>query len=319
MRQREIIAIEKRKAKKKAKLLKEKEKKKAKERKKKERKKEKLRKKRELVRKRKIRIYKKRVYKEKKAEKLKALKEKGDRLGRFRIIITENGDRIETLSKPKTLLAAFEEYNNIISENRKNVIGYKRFKRVGKINSCEVITLDYEILIVENVSKPENVYTTSFREEGGKYIESKVVDSDKHVILAKDKWLVPELYSVYGFNPNDKKTGKWVYDNIILKNLSKTNTKMVSQFKQRVLVQDGNDLDLVTCKYVEEAEILYKCIEEYGKNEKNLTFLKKIPTALSQRFNKKVIDKTGWNKRMLSVAKHVVIQPLEEYRNVSQA
>ena len=314
MRQREIIALEKRKAKKKAKRLKEKEEKKAKERKKKEREKEKLRKKRLLIRKKKASIYNKKRRREKKEERLRQLKENGDRKGCFRIIITESGKRVKTLSKAGTLLDAYEKYNNFISENSSNVIGSKKYIMADNKKTNEVNELDFEILLVENVGS-DNVYKTSFRENGGKYVESKIVDSNKHVILAKNRWLIPEYYSVYGYNPiNDRKPGKWIYDNLIKKDLSPLSIKIISQLNQRIIIQNGDDINIVTCRYIEDAEILYNEIEEHGKDEKYIVFMKKVPKNLVQKFNKKIKDKTGWGKKMCSAGKHITIVPSVEHK-----
>lgn len=120
MRQREIIALEKRKAKAKAKREKEKLEKKEKEKKKKRAEIERRKKKNKEKSLKKKRIYEKKVRQKKKEEMIEKLKASGDRLGYFRIIITEGGERVKTLSRARTLLDAYEKYNSYISENKES-------------------------------------------------------------------------------------------------------------------------------------------------------------------------------------------------------
>lgn len=315
MRQREIIALEKRKAKAKAKREKEKLEKKEKEKKKKRAEIERRKKKNKEKRLKKKRIYEKKVRQKKKEEMIEKLKASGDRLGYFRIIITEGGERVKTLSRTRTLLDAYDQYNSYISENKESVIGPKKYINVNGGKPYDVNTINFEILLVENVGEG-NTYKTSFREEGGKYVESKIVDSEQHVILAKHMWMVPEYYTVYGYNPiNDKKTGKWIYDNIVMHDISKIDHEMVILFNQRILVQRNDDIDIVTCRYIEDAENLFNHIRLVAQKEKNITFLEHVPQNVAYRLNKKIEEKTGWGKKMLIFnAKHVSIVPQVEHK-----
>lgn len=320
MRQREILAAEKRKAKKKAKLLKEKEAKKAKEKKKKEREKAKLSKKRAEKRRKKRLIYIKKRYAEKRKEQLIKLKEAGDRVGNFRIIITESGKRVKSLARPKKLLEAYDIYNKLIEENKDNSIGFKKYIKTGGRMCYDANELHYEILLVENVSKEENVYKTSFREDDGKFVESKIVDSNTHVILAKHDWYIADTFAVYGFNPmKDKKTGKWILDNILMKDLSKENTKIVYTLNHRVLIQSDNNLDIITCTFFEDAERLHNDLERNSDNSKYIIFAKKVPRNMVPIFNKKIKDKTGWCHGAVRNCAHVNLVPSVEHKSVFQA
>lgn len=315
MRKREIIALEKRKAKAKAKCEKERLKKKEKERKKRRAEIERRKKKNKEKRRRKTRIYQRRVYRRKRAEMLAALKATGDRLGYFRIMITEGGGRVRTLSKSRTLLDAYKQYNSYISENKDSVIGCKKYINVNGGKPYDVNTVDFEILLVENVGEGKT-YRTSFREEGGKYVESRVVDSDRHVILAKHMWMVPEYYTVYGYNPiNDKKSGKWIFDNIVMRDIDKIDHEMVVLLNQRIVVQRNDGIDIVTCRYIEDAKNLFNHIRLAAKGKKNITFVERVPRNLAYRLNRKIEEKTGWGGKMLVYnAKHVAIVPQAKHR-----
>lgn len=315
MRQREIIALEKRKAKEKAKREKEKAKIKEKKRKERQRELEKQKKRNRERRLKKKKIYEKKRRAELKAKKIAEMEARGDRKGNFRIIITESGTRVKTIGIHKTLLDAYENYNTLVSENVENVIGYKKFISVKNGNPYDVNLLDFEILLVENVGE-ENVYRTTFKEEGGKYVESVITDSDRHVILAKNQWRIPEYYVVYGYNQiKDKKSGKWIFDNLIANDLGKVDHKVIILFNQRLIIQGNDNFDIITCRYIEEAKLLFNDLKERLSSRDDVMFVGKVTLNMAYRLNAKIEEKTGWGEKMIvHSGKRIKIVPQVEHR-----
>ena len=117
-------------------------------------------------------------------------------------------------------------------------------------------------------------------------------------MIAKKDWYIPETYNVYGYNPvTDRKTGRWIFDNIINKNCCMDNIKNVFMCENKLIVQYTSDIDFVVCKSKEECRRLYNGLEEnIGENRKTVFFNNELAKGMRSWLYDIIEEKTGWRR-----------------------
>jgi hypothetical protein len=294
-RERKALKEQKEKEREKKKKLKEKEKKKA------ETKKRILKKKREKYKPIHIKNLRKRqnkrAYKKRRKKELEEHKLKGDVQGYYRIMIMKNHQFVKELSHSWWMLTAYEKFNKYIEDNNKGVICEKIL--VQSQNGYDPLL--NEILLLKKIDPTIDNGVREIRNEYGIFEENIILDNNNYAIIAKDKWFIPETYHVYGFNPiTDRKTGRWIYDNLINKDCSKENLKLVYMCHNKLIIQYNNDIDLVICNNDNECLRLYNKLEqETPKKNKYVMYTAYIADSRISWLYDLIQEKTGWNRNMI--------------------
>lgn len=269
---------------------------------KKERKKEKKREenliKRMKHKKHKKKIYNRRQYKKYRKKFLAQKKKEGDRYGFFRLFLTRNKVSIKYLGFSYWMNRSLKRMEEYINENRKDVLCPKLVTRSSNekrhlYNKKRLHPIKYEIVLVEKIPEGEN-NERRFRNENGTFITNRTNKPD-YAIVTKMDWYIEEKYKVYGYNHlRDRKTCRWILDNIILKNDCRNNVKRLFVYRNTLIVQYDSDFDMIICKSQFEAARLYEVIRKNVKS-KYILFTGKLARNLSYKMKQKIVDKTGWD------------------------
>ena len=174
----------------------------------------------------------------------------GDVYGFYRIVLTKDYKQYDELSYSWWMLTAYDKFNKYIEKNNKNVICEKI---IAQSNMYDAKPVKYEILLLKKIDPETDNGVRELRNEEGMFVENVITNRDKYAIIAKSDWFIPETYNVYGYNPvTDRKTGRWIFDNIINVNCNKYNLKNVFMCDNKLIVQYDNDFDFVLCKRMSE-------------------------------------------------------------------
>ena len=222
----------------------------------------------------------------------------GDAYGFYRIVLTKNYNQFDELSYSWWMLTAFKKFNKYIEENREGVICEKQ---IAQSNIQDNEPVKYEILLLKKIDPEVDDGVRSFRNEAGMFIENKIANNTKYAIISKADWYIPETYNVYGYNPvSDRKTGRWIFDNIINKDCCRENTKNVFMCDNKLIVQYDSGLDFVLCKNSSECLRLYNGLEHaMGKKNRFVIFSSYLVDARKSWLYNELEKKTGWNREKL--------------------
>jgi hypothetical protein len=196
------------------------------------------------------------------------------------------------------MLTAYGKFNKYIEENRKDVICEKIISQSNKQDNEPV---KYEILLLKKIDPDLDDGVRELRNDEGLFIENRITNNEKYAIIAKADWFIPETYNVYGYNPiSDRKTGKWIFDNLINVNCDKYNIKNVFMCDNKLIIYRDSDFDFILCKNKQECLRLYNDLESnLDKRNKFVIFSNYITEARKPWLYNELEKKTGWNRETL--------------------
>lgn len=239
-----------------------------------------------------------RAYRKIKKARLAEHYRKGDVHGYYRIVLTKDYQQIKELSPSWWLLTAYDKFNKYVEENNHDVICEKTIVQ-SVTNKTEPVK--YEILLLKKIDPDADNGVREHRNEFGMFVENKIKNNNKYAIIAKSDWYIPETYNVYGYNPvSDRKTGRWIYDNIINKDCTKENLKNVFMCHNKLIIQYTTDIDFVICKNADECLKLYNALQaETPKKNKYVIYSAYIAQGRISWLYDLIEEKTGWNRNMI--------------------
>lgn len=239
-----------------------------------------------------------RAYLKRREVELAERRKNGDVFGYYRIILAKNHKMTKELSPSWWMGTAYQKYNDYIEENRRGVICEKR---IAQSNIQDGEKVKYEILLLKKINPEEDDGVRNIRSEGGVFIENRITNNEKYAIIAKSDWYIPETYNVFGYNPvSDRKTGRWIFDNIINKDCCRENIKNVFMLDNKLIVQYDGDVDFILCKNTEECMRLYNGLEgEMDKKNKFVFFTNTLVEARKSWLYNLLEEKTGWSRDVL--------------------
>lgn len=235
----------------------------------------------------------KKIVKKKKkyTRKKKVLKKK---LEPYRIIISSQNKVMVSVFYTMHKDNAIQTFNKIISENKKIV----RFPIKYSSRDHKLIESKYEIILLRK-KKEEDLVDPMLRNEFGQLV-SHSTNSSKMVIYKKEPYLMEESFWVYGFNPkSQRKDYNYILNQIVLNGLEKVKypQKTVYIYKNKLIIENENDFDLIICKCYNDSIRLYNEIEKdvIKMKFKSVFFISEPKGAIVQRIENKLIEKTSWN------------------------
>lgn len=225
-------------------------------------------------------------------------KAKGDNYNYYKIVLTKDYEQTKMLTSAWWLLTAYEKFYKLIEENHKGVICEKRIIQSDVANAKPFKT---EILLLKKIDPNVDNGIRHIRNKEGIFVENKIITNKNYAIIAKDDWYIPETYNVYGYNPiTDRKTGRWIYDNIINKDCCKDNIKIVFMCFNKLIIQYNTDLDFVICKNSDECLRLYNGLQQATpQSNKYVFYTSYIPKNRKSWLYDKLEEKTGWNRNAI--------------------
>lgn len=210
----------------------------------------------------------------------------------WHIILTSQGKQLEDLYYTNTEEKVNKKFNKMLADNKKNV----RFPIRCLICEHYVYEADYELVIIKR--KENDPTSKEVRDDNGNIIEYSS-SSDNWIIYDRAPYDVEETFWVYGFHPKmQRKDYNWIYDNFIKKDKdNKSNLRTVAIFKNKLLIDGSEKLEMVICKNKSDCIRMYNEIENDVKKGKikNVIFMGDVWESKSRKFwYDKVADLTHW-------------------------
>lgn len=223
----------------------------------------------------------------------------------YKIVACRNGKQIKYIGKYVDAESAYSKINELLDNNKKIIFP-------SKITHADKIKDDkFEYLILERKTS-DNVVL--LRNDIGKLVEQKT-NSENWVIYDKFKYDVEETFWVWGYNnKSERKTFKWIYDNILIGNLmSEYDIIRVLLYKNKIIFKDDDEnLDMVFCKSISDAIRFYNLLQEWIKKDKikQIFFLGQYNDISEKRrqLENQIMKLTGWSKKkiqMSSTSEHI--------------
>lgn len=236
-------------------------------------------------------------YKKKRAKELAERYKRGDVYGFYRIVITKNYEQVKELSYSWWMLNAYDKFNKYIKDNNEDVICEKIIAQSNIQNEAPIVN---EILLLKKINPEEDNGVRELRNEYGTFIEHKIINNSKYAIIAKSPWYIPETYNVYGYNPvTNRKTGRWIFDNIINKDCSKENLKNIFMCENKLIIQYNSDFDFIICKTPSECLRLYNGLQQATDTKnKFIIYSGYIAESHKSWLYDQLVEKTGWDRQV---------------------
>jgi len=220
----------------------------------------------------------------------------GDVKGEYKIMVVRNKKRKLNKGRFLWMSSAYKRYHELIEENKKIV--FPVMFRSGKNDT--LADVEYEIILVKTIDPTVESNESVFKRDDGTVITT-VTDNPSQIILERHPWRVEKDIVVYGYHPvYDKKTCPWLIDNIILKDLSRENTKQIFIWNQYLIIENDFDFDFVQCKNSRESSLLYNTLFDMFSSSKYLFFTGVLNPNLCDKWREKLKEKTGWSDIKIS-------------------
>lgn len=211
----------------------------------------------------------------------------------FKIVAVLNGKQKEYIGNFST---SEEAYNKLkeLKENNEKIIFPRQVINAG----CLKESRDEYLLLKKN--RDGNLKDSQLRNEFGKFVEH-TTNSALWVIYDKCERMVEETFWVYGKCPKtDRKTFQWIYDNLIINNLTEPHEiERIILYKNKIVIKhDEKPIDFVICKNISDAIRFYNLLNEWCKKNRQIFFLGSYSKISDKRreLERELIELTGWTK-----------------------
>lgn len=208
----------------------------------------------------------------------------------YRIIIAKDNKKKKILYEGKNIHNAKQKFFSIVDKNKvlfpKKHNAYKKNKPVK-----------YEILLLKEKEEDDNTYFD--RDELGRTIEL-TVKNDSWSIIEKRPYEYEEKFSVYGFKKRLDTIS--IIKLILMKDIKKEHIiKQITYVHNNVTIQSDGNIDIVTCKCIDDAKRLHNLLRDFCKKNKikNVLFLGKVSKKNRGKMYDIIIEKTGWKREKL--------------------
>lgn len=210
----------------------------------------------------------------------------------WHIIVANQGKQLEDVYSTDTEEKVNKRFNKLLKENEKNV----KFPIRWNINVHDMYEADYELMIIK--LKNDDPSVKEVRNENGDIVEY-TSSSKNWVIYDTAPYNVEETFWVYGFHPQlHRKDYKWIYENFILKYRNdKTKLLTVAIFKNKLLIDSDDKLEMVICKNKSDSIRFYNVLEGDVKKDKikNVIFMGDVWESKSRKYwYDKIANLTHW-------------------------
>lgn len=182
----------------------------------------------------------------------------------FKIIITKDNKQKKFIGYYMNEKCAYKAFNKFIEDN-------KNVKIPIEITTESIAKpISYEVILLKR-KQDSDVSNNKFKNKYGEYVEYET-NSDSWIVYDKIPYLIEEKFWVFGYSPqNQRKDIFWIYENLIAKYATaKENFLNIYLFKNKILFDTTNKLNLVICKTIGDAIRLYNQLECDFKNDKTL-------------------------------------------------
>lgn len=215
----------------------------------------------------------------------------------YKIISCRNGIQNKFIGRFRSIDDAYEVFNKLKTEDENIIFP-------SSVTGCEKLENSIDEYLIIEKSEEKN---SMFRNEYGKFVEHKL-NIDGWVVLDKFRYKKEETFWVYGYDKKkDRKTFKWIYDEILLNNIDNPYTyKRVLIYKNKIIIKnDDGTLDLIFCKHIGDSIKFYNKLEEWIKRDKikQVIFIGDYSTTSDRkkRLEEELMELTGWSRRKIQM------------------
>jgi hypothetical protein len=207
---------------------------------------------------------------------------------KYRIIITCNGKKKKVLHKSDNIKSIKRKYFNTKDKNKvlfhKKTNAYKKTKPVN-----------YELVLMKQWEESDSPFID--RDNLGRTIEVKD-KNNKWTILHKDDYFYEEKFTIYGLN--ERLTSIEIIKKLLMKKHKGAGIviKQVNYIKNKLLIYQSVDFDLIVCKCPEDCKRLYDIIKQFSEDNKikNIMFTGSVGKLSITSTYKMIMEKTGWDR-----------------------
>lgn len=184
----------------------------------------------------------------------------------YHIITTINGNQIDDIYTAVNIKYALNKMRKLQEEFNKNIVFPVKF--VSNHNVKTFVEADYQLVLIK---KKEGIETKEgkIKDEYGGFIDC-TTNNDKWLFVEAMPYQVEETFWVYGYNPKrQRKNIGFIIDNILLYNPNnKYYFKEVVVFKNKLLIDSVEKMEMIICKNHIDSIRLYNFIENFVKEKK---------------------------------------------------
>lgn len=170
-----------------------------------------------------------------------------------------------------------------------------RFPTKYIIRNHKIHEAKYELVLLKKREDGED--NIKLKNDMGQYVEHVVIDKDRYIIIDKRPYNVEETFFVYGYHPKfQRKDFSFILNEILLD--CKCPIKSVVCYRNKLIIEHDNDMDIVMCKNTNDVHRLYSELQDELKDIKSGVIFKGIiplSSHLERVMRQKIMDKTGWN------------------------
>ncbi len=183
---------------------------------------------------------------------------------KYQIIILNNGKQVEFINSYRTKSNALKAFKKLIDTNKKEIIFPVRY-----VNLENITEANYEAILIKRKEENDN-NIVKLRNEYGEYVDHVISNNSDWIVFDKEKYEKEETFWVYGFHPKyQRKTFLFIYNEMLKPKASdKYNFVNMIIFKNKLLLDTTDNLDIIICKNESDCIRLYNQLEEWSKNDK---------------------------------------------------
>lgn len=216
----------------------------------------------------------------------------------YSIILANQGKRLRSICNDETEAKIYKRFNKLLKENKK-VIFPMRFNNHKHV----MIEADYELIIIKCKQVDDND-VNKVRDDSGKFVDYET-DNEDWIVVDRARYDIEETFWVYGYHPKlQRKTFQWVFENFLSKDANnKYMFKTILLYNNKILIECGNNIEMVICKNKSDSMRFYNKIEEFckAKKMKYILFMGDIAHSSHKReWIEKIVNFTGWSHKKVN-------------------
>lgn len=214
----------------------------------------------------------------------------------YQIIILSNGKQIEYIKSYTTEKQVFQAFFNLQNKNKDSVMFPVKYINIGR----HIVESNYEIAIIKHKDIGDNNLTL-IRNNFGMYIPYETNHKD-WIICDKAPYYKEESFWVYGYHPLVQRKSLSFILNEFIKPFQFDKDVFLNFFifKNKLLIERGDTLDLIICKNKSDAIRLYNTIQDFCTSNKFKYVLFSGDSNTTKYMREQTIDKihqlTNWNE-----------------------
>lgn len=214
----------------------------------------------------------------------------------YRIILVNHGKEVRELYKATDEKCTYAEFRNLAYKSN-HVVFPVKFNN----NKTKIVESEYEIVIIKVRAKGE-LKTTKLRDTYGKFVNYSASNTD-WAILERAPYQVEETFFVYGHHPRyDRKDCRWIFNEFYRISSGSGNLRMCALYQNKLLIEDGDNLNIVICKNKTDGIRLYNKMEEFCIEDKikDMLFIGDLARSkYKSEWMDKIMNLTGWTRHKI--------------------